>query len=178
MYKYIVIFLTVILYSATIIAQENPQPKMKSPMSSRIFIGGGLGLQFGTVTLVDVSPLIGYWFTEKLAGGLGFTYQYYQDKRYIPEYSTSIFGISVFGRYYVFRDVFAHAEYEWLNYEANSFIDDSGRINLNNILLGGGYRQWIGPNSFMAIELLWNVNESVYSLYQNPIIRIGFGFGI
>ncbi len=177
MYKYIVIFLTVILYSATIIAQENPQPKRKSPMSSRIFVGGGLGLQFGTVTLVDVSPLIGYWFTEKLAGGIGFTYQYLDDTR-PPEYSTNIYGIRVFGRYYVFSDVFAHAEYEWLNYKPWSYYESPARINVSNILLGGGYRQWIGSNSFMAIELLWNVNESVYSFYQNPIIRIGFGFGI
>jgi len=178
MYKYLVIFINIILISGYVNAQNTPGQKMKSPMESRIFVGGSLGLQFGSITLIDVSPLIGYWFTDKLAGGVGFTYQYYKDNGYFPEYSTDIYGARVFGRYYIFDNIFGHAEYEWLNYEAYSILEDYSRINVQNILLGGGYRQWISDNAFMSIEILWNVNESIYSLYQNPIIRIGINVGI
>jgi len=178
MYKNIVIIITVILLSGNVNAQTAPKPKVKTPISNRIFVGGSLGLQFGTVTLIDISPLIGYWFTDRLAGGLGLTYQYYKDNRFIPEYSTDIYGIRIFGRYYIFENIFGHAEYEWLNYKAYSYIEDFSRINVSNILLGGGYRQWISAKSFMAIEILWNVNESIYSLYSNPIIRIGVNVGI
>ena len=65
-----------------------------------------------------------------------------------------------------------------MNYEAYDFFGDLVRVNVNNILLGGGYRQWVTDNSFISLELLWNVNESVYSLYQNPIIRVGVNVGI
>jgi hypothetical protein len=30
----------------------------------------------------------------------------------------------------------------------------------------------------MSIMFLWNINESFYSPYSNPIIRIGFGVGL
>jgi hypothetical protein len=48
----------------------------------------------------------------------------------------------------------------------------------HDVLLGGGYRQWIGNKAFMTLMILWNVNEQLYSPYQNPVIRIGFGAGI
>lgn len=174
----ILVVVVLILFSGYVFAQSNTKPQVKAPMSSRIFVGGSLGLQFGNITLIDVSPLIGYWFTEKLAGGIGFTYQYYKDNRYIPEYSTDIYGTRMFGRYFILDNIYGHAEYEWLNYEAYSILEEYSRINLHNILLGGGYRQWLSDNAFLGIEILWNVNESIYSLYQNPIIRVGVNVGI
>jgi hypothetical protein len=48
----------------------------------------------------------------------------------------------------------------------------------HDIFLGGGYRQWIGEKAFMSLSILWNVNETPYSPYSNPIFRIGFGAGI
>lgn len=171
----------VIFFSLAIVSNINAQndsgKQYKEPWTKRIFVGGNLGLQFGTVTLIDVSPLAGYWITDRLAGGIGATYQYYKDSRFTPEYSTHIFGARVFGRYFIFENIFAHAEYEWLSYEAYSLLEDVSRINLNNILLGGGFRQAITPKSFVSLEVLWNVNETVYTLYQNPVIRIGINAG-
>ena len=146
------------LFSGYIFAQNAGKLKEKEPIPNRIFVGGNLGLQFGSITLVDVSPLIGYWFTEDLAGGLGLTYQYFQDNRYLPKYSTNIFGARIFGRYFIFGDIFAHAEFEWMNFDAYDFFGDLVRVNVNNILVGGGYRQWVTDNSFISLELLWNVN--------------------
>ncbi|MBK7029795.1 MAG: hypothetical protein IPH45_11510 [Bacteroidales bacterium] len=38
----------------------------RKPWSERLFYGGSLGLQFGSVTLVDISPLIGYKITPRI----------------------------------------------------------------------------------------------------------------
>jgi len=44
---------------------------------SRWLIGGGIGAQFGTITLVEVSPTIAYRVTDRFIPGIGLTYQYY-----------------------------------------------------------------------------------------------------
>lgn len=142
--------------------------------SDRVFFGGNLGLQFGTYTFIDVSPLVGYEITEKLSAGVGFTYLYYKDRIY--DYSTNIYGGRVFTRYNIIENFFAHGEYEILNLETFDLIDK--RMNITNILVGGGYRQHIGGRTYFNLLVLWNINESAYSPYQNPIIRGGISFGI
>ncbi len=150
----------------------------------RLFTGGGLGLQVGSVTLIDVSPHIGYYFTEKLALGIGGTYLYYRSNTDYLKYSTSIWGGRVFGRYYIIPEAFAHVEYEYLNYEAalvdpyGYFTGNTERVGVDNVLVGGGYRQNIGGNAWINLIVLWNINESVYTLYENPIIRVGMDLGL
>jgi hypothetical protein len=41
---------------------------------SKLFVGGALGLAFGTYTIVNVSPLVGYHFTPVFAAGAGINY--------------------------------------------------------------------------------------------------------
>lgn len=149
---------------------------------SRFFVGGGLGLQFGSVTIIDVSPHAGYMFTDQLAGGVGITYQYFNDNRYKPAYSTSIYGARIFSRYYFFENLIAHIEYEYQNYDqylAGPVMPGTPeRIGVHNVYLGGGYRQIVGGRTGVSILVLWNVNETIYSLYTNPIIRMGVDVGL
>ena len=152
--KIVALVTFLILAFSNLHAQGAYKAEIKEPWTKRIFVGGNLGLQFGTITLVDISPHVGYWITDKLAGGMGFTYQYYKDRRYIPEYSTDVYGARVFGRYYFIENFFGHAEYEWLNYKSWSLLEDFSRINVYNVLLGGGYRQWIADRSFLSIVIL------------------------
>lgn len=148
--------------------------------------GGGLGLQFGSVTMIDISPQAGYFLNEYLLLGIGLTYQYVNDRRYQIPFKTNVYGGSVFGRFYMpfFRSVFLHAQYEYLAYNTNSYnLYNYGRdeyewLNVQNILVGAGYRQLIAGRSSLNIMVLWNLNETEYSLYQNPVIRIGFDIGI
>jgi hypothetical protein len=160
-----------------------PQKPKKNNILSRMDFGGYLGAQFGTVTLIDVSPMASYRFTEKFHAGLGLTYQYYQDNTYSPSYSSSAYGGSIFAKYFIWRDLFAHVEYAPL-YITNfmyypPYVPDDGKEPwAHDVLLGGGYRQWIGGKAFVNLMILFNVNETIYSPYRNPIIRIGFGVGI
>ena len=159
-------------------------PPKKKFDRSKIYAGGNIGLLFGTITVVDIYPIIGYRLTKDLSAGFGVTYQYFSDNRYNPNFSTSIYGGSVFARYVIVENLFAHSEYELINREfilidtSTGTIVDRSRRNVGSLLVGGGYRQRIGSNSYFVLMALWNLNESVYSLYPNPIIRMGVNIGL
>jgi len=154
------------------------------PFKDRIFIGGNLGLQFGSATYIDISPLVGYKITEKLQAGIGVTYIYYKvkDTYYNYAYETSIYGGRLFSRYYFLDNVFGHGELEVLNMEVPQDIAGTGnfdyvRDNITSVMVGGGYAQPIGSNAALVLMVLWNLTEEQYSPYQNPIFRIGFTAG-
>ena len=153
--------------------------KWKDNFQNKIFYGGNLGLQFGTVTMIDISPMVGYKLTEKLYPGIGFTYQYMNVRDYLDS-KFNIYGGRLFLRYYFFERFFAHAEYEYLFYRTNYYSSNGmdQQINLNNILLGGGIREQVSDNVWINLTVLWNINESVYSLETNPIIRGGLLFNL
>jgi len=154
------------------ISRRNTPPK--AFQWGKVFVGGNIGAQFGSITVVNVSPIIGYRITERLSAGFGLTYIYYNYKAY--NFSSSIYGGNIFGRFYILENVFAHAEYELLNLDSYDF--PGTRTNIENIYVGGGFRQAIGARSFFTIMALWNINESKYSPYGNPIIRMGFSIGL
>lgn len=166
----------------------------KPSLRDRIFFGGNFGLQFGTVTNIEISPLAGIYLTPRLAVGPGIRYEYFRSNYpgYVP-YDTHIYGGTVFARYMVIRDMsnavgiglnfglFGHAEYEMLSLESRYFKigappDAVGRFNLHSILVGGGIYQPIGRRGGFLIMVLWNLNETANSPYSNPIFRIGFNF--
>ena len=179
------IIITAILVAKDMNAQRS--------FGSRIFTGGNLGLQFGSITLVDVSPMIGYRLTEDIDVGITFTYKYYNYRDYYYysptnqyyDLKTNIFGGGIFGRYYFTENLFAHAEVEYLDFSIdtyhlynNGLIKDKEKVGITSLFLGGSYKQEIGYNSFFTLMLLYNLNETTYSPYTNPIIRAGFGIGL
>ncbi len=162
------------------IAQDSTMLKKQHPKSDfwdKFYTGGNLGVQFGTVTFIDISPLIGYKITDRISAGVGATYQYYQyhDKSY--DLKTNVYGGRVFGRYFFTDNIFAHAEYEYLNLEAFDFYPRR-RVDVGSLMAGGGYVQHFGEHSGIVAMILYNFTESVYTPYQNPIIRIGVNFGL
>lgn len=165
------LFTILICIQVEVSAQGTIQPK--ESFSDRLFYGGNFGLMFGTVTYIELSPLIGYRITDRLSAGPGISYIYMQDNRY--DLSTSIYGGRLFARYNFTDYLFGHGEYEVLNLETPYSLN--GRTNLTSIFVGGGYRQRLGSNSFLSIMGLWNINDSEYSIYRNPIIRMGFSTG-
>ncbi len=158
-----------------------------SPIKDRFFFGGSLGLQFGSATYIDVSPLVGYKITEKFHAGVGVTYIYFKvkDSNYNYAYETSIYGGRVFSRYYFLENFFGHAEFEVLNMDVprsrsiggNTPPFDYVRDNITSVMVGGGYAQPIGTNAALMLMILWNLTEEQYSPYQNPIFRLGFSAG-
>ncbi|MBV2247693.1 MAG: hypothetical protein KUL83_11045 [Lentimicrobium sp.] len=177
---------------STISAQENSRAN-KPNFKDRLIVGGGIGLQFGDVTLIDLSPTVGYRVTDKLEAGIGITYKYFKIKNYFYDYTTgikydlktNIYGGSLYARYAIIENLFAHIEYERLLYNFTDIYFVSGNVTkskaqatINSFFIGGGYRQRISGRSYFYIMGLWNLIEDPLSPYSNPVLRMGVGLGL
>ncbi|MQY79864.1 MAG: hypothetical protein GH151_11815 [Bacteroidetes bacterium] len=153
----------------------------------RLFFGGHFGLMIGTITNIELSPIVGYRFTPRLSLALGPKYQYYKEGIFI---NTHIYGGRAFARYMLIKDLnnlvplnlnaglFFHTEYEGLSLEEKYFGSPGyeGRFLLNSVLVGGGVSQPVGDRGALNITVLWNINGTDNTPYTNPVIRIGFNF--
>lgn len=174
--------IVLVIFCSTAQAQDSSMIR-KNPLKPRfwdkVYVGGNVGFQFGTVTFAELSPLVGYQFTPKITAGVGITYQYYRYKDRLMTFQTNVYGGRVFGRYFFTDYLFAHVEYEYLNLEALDFYPKRRRVDVESVLVGGGYLQRFGSgNSGVYIMLLYNLTESAYTPYTNPIIRIGVNIGL
>jgi hypothetical protein len=156
------------------------------PFKERIVTGGGLGLSFGSnQDFISLSPIIGYAFTKKFVGGTGLTYQYTKYKDVYPgqDVTTNNYGINPFMRYTVFRGIFVHAEYEYLNYEGILPNLETQRFNFDSFMAGGGVMQPIGDRAGIFFMALYNFsyrdpNPGEYLPYASPwVIRAGINVG-
>ncbi|HYF70931.1 MAG TPA: hypothetical protein VD884_22520 [Ohtaekwangia sp.] len=157
----------------------------EASFKDRIFTGGGFGLSFSSYSdNISVSPLIGYRFTNRLAGGIQLQYQYNKYKEVTPKISTNDYGASIFGRYNFYGPLFVHAEYEYLNYVYAIDTDKKKlRDSYNSFLAGGGFFQPLGSKAGFYLLALYNFSyESPYSgevtPYNSPwVIRAGVTAG-
>ncbi|MCX6248306.1 MAG: hypothetical protein NTW10_11285 [Bacteroidetes bacterium] len=202
--KSIRLILLGLLLSQLSFAQES-QDQKKQNFWNRVSVGGNLGVQFGTVSAINISPEVVFRAVDQLHIGLGFSYNYVQANKYFFDtvsreyinYKENIWGGRIFARYYLrslfdnfLGDFFVHAEYEYLYYTMPYRQDPRGTIfdpynypysrgkstwEINSLFLGGGYEQSLGSKAYMDILILYNFNETYYSPYSNPLFRIGFG---
>jgi hypothetical protein len=164
-------------------AQRNDTP----PLRERLFFGGSFGLQLGSVTDIQVSPVIGIWVLPRIAIATGPTYRFYKDYFF----RTNIYGGRAYTQLVVIQDInsivpigssigiFIHAENELLSLESESWKNPpygSDRFYVNTLLAGAGISQPIGRRSSFNIMVLWALNDSQYGIYSNPEIRISFIF--
>jgi hypothetical protein len=173
---------------------DQTEKEESPPFKERLFYGGSFGLQFGTITDIQVSPVIGYWLLPRLNVAVGPNYRYYKD-----QYDrTTIYGGKGYLQLVVIQDInkvlsmgvhtgiFLHLEDELLSLKsafwkpALSFPSispyKSDRFYLNTVLAGVGISQQIGRRSSLNFIVLWALNDSGYSIYNNPEIRISFIF--
>ena len=175
--KKTIISIIILLFTAT--SGSFGQSKFSA---DRVYFGGNLGASFGSFTFVDISPLVGYRFTDRFTAGIGATYIYIKSNYYA--YETSFYGGRIFSRYFITEGIFAHAEQEVLR---GKFYEPTYDLRLNwhtigNTYIGGGYQSKVGVNSGVFILLLYNLNSSFYSKQINPsdpiVVRIGFNIGL
>jgi len=186
MKKTVLVLLIPILVFASAIAQEGlPDRKGK------FFLIPEFWLSFGTRTYIEVAPMLGYHVMDRLVVGLGphYIYQSVKATPYYPNsYETHAFGLKGFGRFALitnaekflpvnlFSDLFVHVEYEGMSLEKSVYYQpgDQGRFLYHGFLVGGGFNQRIGMYNSVSFMVLWDVNESSFSPYSNPVFRIGF----
>jgi hypothetical protein len=156
-------------------------------LRERLFFGGNLGLQFGTITDIQISPVIGLWVLPRVAIAVGPDYRFYKFDRD----HTDIYGGKSYAEFVVIQDIssflpfgvhtgiFFHLEDELLSLQSSFWKPlpiTSDRFYINTVLAGGGISQQLGRRSSMNIMVLWALNDSGYEVYSNPELRISFTF--
>lgn len=156
----------------------NPSQKDFNSFKERLYFGGNIGAWFGSTTYVNLSPLIGCKITKEFSLGGGFTYNYYSQTYLGQRYVSTIYGGNAFARYHIFENLFAQVGWDRLSVlDYNATIPNS-RVWVDNILLGGGYRQSFSDHGSFVAAVFYNINQTPLSPYQNPIIQIGFNIGL
>lgn len=191
---YSILLLAFLLFNAfSIKGQEDKETQLNTDLDNptfkdRLVFGGGLGLQFGTVTFIDISPMVGYRLTKKLESGVGLTYKYYKYNDFYKNLTTGekidlkshMLGGSVYTRYYLLDRIFAHVEFERLNYKYQDIYESAGQIvrkdrsdYVSSLFVGGGLTQRLAGRANLFIMALWNLTEEPNTPYNNPVIRMG-----
>lgn len=159
-------------------ARSDKKPFRLDP--DRMVVGGGFGATFGDITLVEVAPNFGYFFTDRFLVGVSARYIYYRERFRLFNQTftneTNIYGGGVFAQYFFVEEFFGHTEIEVLNLD--DFTTENDRVNVASIFVGGGYRSFFSDNSFAYLMLLYNINDDINSPYTNPVLRVGFSFGL
>lgn len=191
MARKLLVLLVVLLTFLSVHAQDTTEYVQKQapsekrdtrPFKDRIWFGGGLGLNFGNVTAIQIEPLVGYKVDKKgkLSVGTGITYWYFSDSRYVPRVEYNAYGYRLFTRYRVIPQAYLHSEFLHMNAQRYIGIGEGvQRIWVPHLLVGGGYVQPLGAHSSFTLQVLWEVLQDPQSVYygQGPIISGGVGFG-
>lgn len=154
--------------------QLQPAPKEFDRFVDRLYYGGNIGAWFGQTTYINLQPLIGVKLSQKFSLGGGVTYNYYSVNAANQKYSTSIYGGNAFARYLVLENLMLQVGWDKLNVPDYYSYNTDRRAWVDNILVGGGYRQQFSEYGSVVALVFYNINESPLSPYQNPIIQIGF----
>jgi hypothetical protein len=159
-----------------------PPPAAAAPVQTstgqeptRVYYGGAVGFSFWDDFLrLSVEPLVGYKLTPKLSVGGKLRYEYINDDRSAIEYDSHNFGGSVFSRYRLIPQLYAHAEFAYMSYDY-----PIERKEVPFLLVGGGYSQPMGPNAWLNAEVLVDVLQDDNSPYEDwePILSVGVGVG-
>lgn len=179
--------------SAQIITEENTDNKPslnkkrdRSPEDrlfkiDNFFVGGipGFGVSNNFVSVTTAAEA-GYFIHPNISIGGRFTYQYYLDRFY--EDKLHIYGGGPFIRGYIWKGLFAQMEYETTSVGNIRVIDTFGntigklRLNVNALLLGGGFHDNFDDGFGYYISVLFNVINTETYIYPNPVIRFGLTY--
>jgi hypothetical protein len=143
----------------------------------KVGIGGNVGLRFGDVTYIEVSPIAGYRAAPFIMPGIGVSYRYIQYRYPYRTNGLNILGASAWVRFYILPMVFGYAEHEELYGEFDPYYRTGEKYFIGTNFLGGGYSQEMGRNS-TYVMVLFAMNQDYYNaIYANPVIRVGFMIG-
>jgi len=182
-------FIIGVFFAMSVNAQYGVAEK-QSVWHENFRFGGGLGLRFGTVTQIDLSPRITYLATERLNVGVGGTYLYYHNKAYF--YKTSIYGFGAVTNFTLIKDLnsiipfgkgtalLLHAEANYLNLDPDmdfgAIPPRTDRFWIWQPMIGGGLKVPAGKRSYLLVLVLYNLNDLPYSPYANPTINVHIMF--
>lgn len=146
---------------------------------SKLVFGGGMGLQFGDYTVVNISPQVGYAFSKYITAGAGLGYTYYKDKYYIgyTKYNdkSSYVSFNLYGDLYPIQYIVFSVQPEisrmWQSLDTPSGKNDNNEF-VPAFLVGGGIRF-----SGMTARILYDIVQDDNSPYGDGIFySVGYTF--
>ncbi|MDH6306176.1 hypothetical protein M2459_002890 [Parabacteroides sp. PF5-5] len=150
---------------------------------NRLTFSGGLGLQFGDYTVVNVAPQVGYNFSNYFNAGAGFTYTYYGEKYNNDQWkqTNSYFGMNVYGKFYPIPYAVIMVQPEinrmWqTDKDLRTGVKTRDERMVPVCLVGAGVK--LGP---MTLMLQYDLAQDDYSPYGNRIfycVGYTFSFGL
>jgi hypothetical protein len=192
MKKCVALIVMLVLITSGVRAQESDEAEVKKGFQKeKLFTGGNFGLTFGDYTLINLSPQLGYRFTNLFAAGIGLNGQYVSFKeRYFNtgdpyrKVSQTVIGLNVFGRLYPIRNIMIQAQPE-ANYifgkqlfygpPKQEFKLDAAIVP--SLLMGGGLVLPSGRGE-MLITVFYDVLQDPASPYgRRPIFNFGYNVG-
>ncbi|MDI6832258.1 MAG: hypothetical protein QMD02_00225 [Bacteroidales bacterium] len=170
---FVLIILMLLFFTAK--SQISDMWSFGSDLKRTFNLGGELGLSIGTNTSIMVSARGSYNFNNFIALGVNPFYWFLQSNYYYPATSIHMTGMRVFLDFSIFKMLYLHCEFEELLYKAPSLDYPYNKIwyTSENLLIGPGIRQLISNNFYAYLEVLWNLNDNMNSIYSSPIIRAG-----
>ncbi|MCE1202958.1 MAG: hypothetical protein LWX09_12780 [Bacteroidia bacterium] len=166
-------------------AQSRPLFPETPDFDRKWVLGGDFGMGFSsTGSSILIAPQLGYKINPDWEAGIRLTYNYRSYRWQEQRIRTHDRAAGIFTNYEVWRGFFAHAETEWLQYTPvyitgiPTWLEKGDPRMFNSIFLGGGYRQYYSTSGYAYLLLLYNLNDSYDSPYNNPIIRAGVAFGL
>ena len=171
-------------------AQEEEQPR-KGFDKENLFFGGNFGLSFGDYTLVNISPQVGYRFSNFFAAGAGVNFIYssfkyrYNDPSFDYRDNYGVAGLNLFGRIYPIQYILLQVQPE-MNYTWGKRKFNNGAPSLKldgkmvpSLLVGAGAAIPVGGrrSSAMTFMLQYDVIQNERSPYgKKAFFNIGFNF--
>ena len=172
-------------------AEQDTEEK-KGFDKNRLVFGGNIGASFGDYTFVNLTPQVGYMFSQYITAGVGINYLYQSVKYYdgagndYASNNLSYAGMNLFTRIFPVRFLFISAQpeinYSWGKLKYKGVYGDRMDEKLAGkfvpaFLVGAG--AVLSPNGKggMFISLQYDVIQNERSPYgTNPYLNIGFGF--
>ncbi len=171
-------------------AEDEKPEKKKGFQEEYLFVGGNFGLTFGDYTLINISPQVGYRFSQLFAAGIGLNGQYVSFKERVDgdlyrKVSQNVTGLNVFARLYPLQQFFIQVQPE-ANYifgKQTYYQPVKQEFKLDavitpSLLLGGGAALPAGKGAFI-ISVSYDVLQDKNSPYgKRPIYNFGYNFSL
>jgi len=159
--------------------EKNKNDKIKDDSWKEKIIYGGNFAFFANqqFSYIDISPLIGYRLTQSLLLAAGPVYNNYSTKLYGARFTVDVYGFRCLARLYFLESFFVQTGYDYLNrkiFIIKNGLLQSDRVWFQNVWIGGGIRYAVVSNTYMFTTILYNLTQSPYSIYSNPMIQVGF----
>ena len=176
-------------------AQDEPAPEGRGFQRDKMFVGGNFGLTISSdYTLINVSPQVGYRFTNFVAAGLGINGQYINERFFDPasglegKQELGVVGLNLFGRIFPIEQlmiqvqpeanyVFGNIKYEAYNGRPAQ-TTKADAVIVPSLLIGGGAVFPSGKGAFM-VSVFYDVLQKPNSPYgAAPFYSFGYNVSL